>query len=241
MTTLSNPILEVDKLDIRYGSVLAVRGLDLKIHRGDAVGLIGANGAGKTTTLQAIMGVVPVHSGEIRFEGTSLMGIPTETIARTGIALVPEGRRIFGDFTVEENLRLGMFGAGKSGKSDDDLAWVRSLFPIVAEFSDRRAGQLSGGQQQQLAIARALISKPKLLLLDEPSLGLAPTIVDDLFGALDEVRKNGVTILIVEQRAQMAVEFADRTVVMRNGEIVLSLEGDESIGSDQMAAAYFGS
>ncbi len=238
---MSSPILEVEKLDIRYGSVQAVRGLDLTISQGEAVGLIGANGAGKTTTLQAIMGVVPIHSGGVRFEGSSLKGVPTELVARRGIALVPEGRRIFGDFTVEENLRLGLLGSGTSAGSDDDLAWVHSLFPIVSEFSDRRAGQLSGGQQQQLAIARALVSKPKLLLLDEPSLGLAPTIVEDLFGALGEIRNNGVTILIVEQRAQMAVEFADRTVVMRNGEAVLALDGDESIGSEQMAAAYFGS
>lgn len=237
---MGESILEVRQLEVRYGSVRAVRGLDLSIAAGEAVGLIGPNGAGKTTTLMAIMGVVPIHSGDISFKGKSIDGMATEAIARSGIALVPEGRQIFGGFTVEENLRLGILGRRSSKGVDEDLEWIHSLFPVLAEFSSRSAGQLSGGQQQQLAIARALIAGPDVLLLDEPSLGLAPIIVDHLFAALAQVRERGVTILVVEQRAQLAVEFADRSVVLRNGDVVLTASGDEQIRDDQIAAAYFG-
>lgn len=238
---MSDAVLQVRQLEVRYGSVRAVRGLDLSIASGEAVGLIGPNGAGKTTTLMAIMGAVPLHSGDILFGGRSVKGMHSEEIARSGIALVPEGRQIFGGFTVAENLRLGILGRRSDEGLSDDLEWVHTLFPVVAEFSKRLAGQLSGGQQQQLAIARALISKPDLLLLDEPSLGLAPTVVDDLFDSLDQIRGRGVTILIVEQRAQLAVEFADRSIVLRNGEVALTASGDERIGDEQIAAAYFGS
>lgn len=238
---MGDSLLDLRQLEVRYGSVRAVRGLDLSIVAGETVGLIGPNGAGKTTTLMAIMGAVPIFSGDVFFHDRSLKGDSSEVIARGGIAIVPEGRQIFGGFTVEENLRLGILGRRSPEGVADDLEWVHSLFPIVAEFSKRPAGQLSGGQQQQLAIARALISKPDLLLLDEPSLGLAPAIVDDLFGALDEIRSTGVTILIVEQRAQLAVEFADRSVVLRNGEVALTASGDDRITDDQIAAAYFGS
>ncbi len=235
-----DPILDIRQLEVRYGSVRAVRGLDLSIAAGEAVGLIGPNGAGKTTTLMAIMGVVPIHSGDILFKGQSVVGMATEAVARSGIALVPEGRQIFGGFTVEENLRLGILGRRSSKGVDEDLEWIHSLFPVLAEFASRSAGQLSGGQQQQLAIARALIARPDVLLLDEPSLGLAPIIVDHLFAALAQVRERGVTILVVEQRAQLAVEFADRSIVLRNGEVVLTASGDEQIRDEQIAAAYFG-
>lgn len=237
---MADPILQLRALHLGYGSVSAVRGLDLSIAPGETVGLIGANGAGKTTTLLAVMGVVPVRSGDILFEADSLLARPTESRSRLGIGLVPEGRRIFGGFTVEENLRLGVLGRSDLSGVADDLDWVYSLFPIVAEFADRTAGQLSGGQQQQLAIARALVAKPKLLLLDEPSLGLAPAVVESLFGALDEIRKTGVTILIVEQRAQLTAEFADRTVVMRTGDVAMTIEEGQSVDADQMALAYFG-
>ncbi len=238
---MGDSVLGVDQLEVRYGSIRAVRDLNLSIDAGETVGLIGPNGAGKTTTLMAIMGAVPIYSGDVSFHGRSLKGESSEVIARGGIALVPEGRKIFGSFTVAENLRLGILGRRSPDGLADDLEWVHSLFPILAEFSKRPAGQLSGGQQQQLAISRALISKPDLLLLDEPSLGLAPAIVDHLFAALDEIRKSGVTILIVEQRAELAVEFADRSVVLRNGEVALTVSGDDRISADQIAAAYFGS
>ncbi len=206
---------------------------------GEVVGLIGPNGAGKTTTLFAIMGVLESSAGEISFEGSPINHLPPERVSRLGLAMVPEGRRIFGDFTVDENVRLGMMGKRRS--TAEDLDWVYSLFPVVKEFSTRTAGQLSGGQQQQLAIARALVSRPKLLLLDEPTLGLAPVIVDSLFAALAQVRERGVSILLVEQRAQLAVEFADRTIVMRDGEQVASLEPADAADPEHLTNAYFGS
>jgi len=238
---MTEPILQVKDLDVRYGSVQVVRGLDFALASGEVVGLIGPNGAGKSTTLLAIMGAVRPAGGDIRFRGESILNVAPELIARRGIALVPEGRRIFASFTVEENLRLGILGRRSPEGIDEDLAWVFSLFPIVEEFRSRQAGQLSGGQQQQLAIARALVARPDVLLLDEPSLGLAPTVVDGLFDALDAVRQRGVMILIVEQRAQRVVEFADRTLVMRNGELALTVSGEDSLDPDQLAAAYFGS
>lgn len=237
---VADPILELRALHLGYGSVSAVRGLDISIMSGETVGLIGANGAGKTTTLLAIMGAIPVEAGDIVFEGESLLGRQVESRSRLGIGLVPEGRRIFGGFTVEENVRLGVLGRDDLSGVADDLDWVYSLFPIVAEFADRTAGELSGGQQQQLAIARALVAKPKLLLLDEPSLGLAPTVVESLFDALEEIRQSGVTILMVEQRAQLTAEFADRTVVMRTGEVAMTIEEGQTADADQMALAYFG-
>ena len=233
--------LEVVDLNVRFGPVQAVRGLAFKLEPGEVVGLIGPNGAGKSTTLAAIMGAAHPQGGDIRLGDRSLVGLAPEGIARLGIALVPEGRRIFSEFSVEENLRLGFLGRKTSDGLDEDLAWVYSLFPIVKEFGNRAAGQLSGGQQQQLAIARALVARPTVLLLDEPSLGLAPTVVDGLFDALEEVRQRGVTILLVEQRAELAVEFADRSLVMRNGEVALTLSGDETLDPEQMTAAYFGS
>lgn len=237
----SEALLQVVDLDVRYDPVQAVRGLSFELDAGEVVGLIGPNGAGKSTTLLAIMGAVPTHGGDIRLAGTSLVGLAPESISRLGIALVPEGRRIFAEFTIEENLRLGLLGRRTAEGLEDDLAWVYSLFPIVDEQRKRAAGQLSGGQQQQLAIARALVARPQVLLLDEPSLGLAPTVVDALFDALGEIRRRGVTILIVEQRAQLTVEFADRSIVMRSGGIALTLSGDDPLDPAEMTAAYFGS
>lgn len=235
------PTLGVTGLEVRYSGVPAVRGFGFDVHPGEVLGLIGPNGAGKTTTLLAIMGILEPSAGEIEFEGSVINGLPPERIARRGIAMVPEGRRIFAEFTVEENVRLGLMGRADAGGSADDLDWVYSMFPIVEEFRSRTAGQLSGGQQQQLAIARALVSRPKLLLLDEPTLGLAPVIVDTLFAALGQVRERGVSMVLVEQRAQLTVEFADRTVVMRDGELVTSLEPRDAADADRLADAYFGS
>ena len=238
---MASAALEVENLEVRFGPVRAVRSLRFSLERGEAVALIGPNGAGKSTTLLTIMGAAQSQGGDIRFHGQSILGLSPEAISRLGIALVPEGRRIFSDFSVEENLRLGFLGRRTADGLEEDLAWVHSLFPIVEEFGSRPAGQLSGGQQQQLAIARALVARPEVLLLDEPSLGLAPTVVDGLFDALVEIRESGVTILIVEQRAELAVEFADRSLVMRNGEIALTLSGDDPFDSDRMTTAYFGS
>ena len=234
-------LLQLEDLEVRYGSVAAVRGLSIDVGKGEIVGLIGPNGAGKSTTLHAIVGAVAASAGAIRYAGASIRGHKPEAIARSGIALVPEGRRIYGDFTVDENLRLGLVARRSRGGENDDLAAVHDLFPILAEFRTRKAGTLSGGQQQQLAIARALVARPDVLLLDEPSLGLAPLVVDIVFEALAEIRRRGVTVLIVEQRAQRTVAFADRTYVLSNGELRMVLGPADAADTDRLIAAYMAS
>ena len=235
-------ILELDGLEVRYGAVPAVRKLSFQVGRGEIVGLIGPNGAVKSTTLHAILGLVPAHAGEIRFEGRSIRGRSPEAVVRSGIALVPEGRRIYAHLTVDENLRLGLAGRRTRDLEslERDFEWVYELFPIVKEFARRPAGTLSGGQQQQLAIARALVARPDVLLLDEPSLGLAPQLVDVVFQALAAIRERGVTVLLVEQRAQRTVAFADRTHVLSNGELSTSLGPGDAGDTDRLIAAYFG-
>jgi branched-chain amino acid transport system ATP-binding protein len=228
--------LVVQGLEVRYGGVRAVRDLSLEVKPGEIVGLIGPNGAGKSSTLHAIMGVAPVAGGVIRIGERSLVGRSPEDVARSGVALVPEGRRIFGELTVEENLRLGL--AARRSRSDTALDRVYELFPVVQEFRRRSAGALSGGQQQQLAIARALVAEPDILLLDEPSLGLAPRIVDVVFEALAMIRDSGIAILLVEQRAQRTVALADRSHVLANGELRLTLGPKDADDTDKLVAAY---
>jgi branched-chain amino acid transport system ATP-binding protein len=235
------PALELDDLSVSYGSVPAVRKLGLTVGKGEIVGLIGPNGAGKSTTLHAITGLVRPRSGDIRLAGASIVGRKPETIARAGIALVPEGRRIFAELTVEDNLRLGLVGRTRRDGIEQDREWVEGLFPVVREFRTRQAGVLSGGQQQQLAIARALVASPSVLLLDEPSLGLAPTIVDVVFDALTRIRERGVTVLLVEQRAQRTVALADRTYVMTNGEMRMTLTPADAHDTERIVAAYLAS
>lgn len=238
---MADTVLEVDGLWVRYGAVAAVRGVSLTVGRGEIVGVIGPNGAGKSTTLLAIMGAVPAAQGEVRLHGRPITGAPPEQIVRQGVALVPEGRHIFADLTVEENVRLGVIGRRERDGVQEDLQMTHELFPVVERFSRRRAGALSGGQQQQLAIARALLARPDVLLLDEPSLGLAPSVVESVWGALREIRDRGVTVMIVEQRAQVTVELADRTYVLGNGEIRSILQPEDAHDTARMAAAYFGS
>ncbi|MDP9306701.1 MAG: ABC transporter ATP-binding protein [Actinomycetota bacterium] len=232
--------LELDDIEVRYGSVPAVRDLTLAVRRGEIVGLIGPNGAGKSTTLHAIMGLLPSRRGEIRLHGQALRRRSAESIARAGVALVPEGRRIFGDFTVEENLRLGL-AARRRPYIGDALAPAFELFPILSEFRRRQAGALSGGQQQQLAIGRALVSRPDVLLLDEPSLGLAPLAVDAIFKAFTEIREVGTAILLVEQRAQRTVALADRTHVLVGGELRMELGPADAENTEKIIAAYLAS
>jgi branched-chain amino acid transport system ATP-binding protein len=236
---VSTPLLAVDGLEVRHGAVHAVRGLSLEVDRGEIVGLIGPNGAGKSSTLHTIMGLIRPSRGDVRLRGRSIVGRSPEAVAREGIALVPEGRRIFAELSVEENLRLGL--AGRRTRTDPaaDLERVYKLFPIVAEFRKRQAGALSGGQQQQLAIARGLVADPEVLLLDEPSLGLAPQMVDLVFEALREIRDRGIAVLLVEQRAQRTVALADRSYVLSNGRLRVTL-GPEAAGDTQtLVAAYF--
>jgi branched-chain amino acid transport system ATP-binding protein len=232
-------VLSVTDLHVRYGGVHAVRGLSLEVAPGEIVGLIGANGAGKSSTLHAIMGVAPITSGDVALGERSLIGRAPEDIARSGIALVPEGRRIFPELSVEENLRLGLAGRRARGDTGALLASVFELFPIVEQFRRRQAGALSGGQQQQLAIARALVAEPDVLLLDEPSLGLAPAMVDTVFEALGAIRERGLAVLLVEQRAQRTVAAANRCHVLGNGELRLTLGPEDAADTDSLVAAYF--
>jgi branched-chain amino acid transport system ATP-binding protein len=231
-------VLEVDGLGVRYGGVSAVRDVSLELGAGEIVGLIGPNGAGKSTTLHAIMGALPIHAGDVRHVGRSLRGRSPEAIARTGIALVPEGRRIFAELSVNENLRLGLSGRRRREGSDQAIDEVHALFPVLREYGRRPAGTLSGGQQQQLAIGRALVASPDVLLLDEPSLGLAPKVVDLVFEALEEVRRRGISVLLVEQRAQRTVAFADRTYLLANGELRLTLTPADAGDTQAMVQAY---
>jgi len=234
------PMLSIADLDVRYGAIQAVRGVSLDVAEGEIVAVLGANGAGKTTTLKAAVGLVPATSGEIRFAGTAITGSDTEDIVMRGMTLVPEGRRVFPSLTVSENLRLGAAtrrDAGEIARSRDEML---TLFPILAERANQAAGTLSGGQQQQLAIARALMSMPKLLLLDEPSLGLAPQVVDDIFDLILRLKARGLTILLVEQDAVAALDIADRAYVMANGRVVMSGSAAALRTSDEITHAYLG-
>ena len=229
--------LALETLSVRYGAVEAVRGLSFEVRPGQIVGLIGPNGAGKSSTLHAIMGTAPVTGGDIRLDGKSIVGRRPEDVARRGVAIVPEGRRIFGELTVEENLRLGL-AARRAGKNGSGVARAYDLFPALREFRSRQAGTLSGGQQQQLAIGRALTADPEVLLLDEPSLGLAPKIVDIVFDALTQIRDAGLAVLLVEQRAQRTVELADESHVLANAELRLTLGPQDAGDTDRLVAAY---
>jgi branched-chain amino acid transport system ATP-binding protein len=235
---MSEPALAVEDLEVRHGAVTAVRHLSFTVERGEIVGLIGPNGAGKSSTLHAIMGAVRPTSGDVRVSGTSVVGRRPEDVARRGVALVPEGRRIFAELTVEENLRLGLAARRTREGTADDLERVYELFPVVAESRRRKAGTLSGGQQQQLAISRALVADPEVLLLDEPSLGLAPRIVDLVFEALTAIRDRGLAVLLVEQRAQRTVALADRSHVVSNGELRLTLGPESATDTAALVSAY---
>jgi branched-chain amino acid transport system ATP-binding protein len=232
-------MLEIEDLHVRYGRINALRGVSFQIGEGEVVGLVGPNGAGKTTTLGAISGLLKPDRGTIRFEGRSLLGKFPEAIVRDGIALVPEARRIFTTMTVADNLRLGATVRSDRKAVDRDIEHFLELFPALKRYYEGTAGLLSGGEQQQLAIARAMLSRPRLLLLDEPSLGLAPVMVDLLFEALRRLRDEGVTILLVEQVVDRTTAFADRTHVLRNGQIALTGTRDELAGSD-LASQYLG-
>ncbi len=231
--------LRVEGLNVRYGAVQAVRDVSFAVEPGEIVGLIGANGAGKSSTLHAIMGAAPLTGGEVSVAGRSLRGRRPEDVARSGVALVPEGRRIFAELSVEENIRLGFAARRTRGGEASVLRGVYDLFPIVEEFRRRQAGVLSGGQQQQLAIARALVAEPDVLLLDEPSLGLAPAIVENVFAALTAIRDRGLAVLLVEQRAQRTVALANRSHVLANGELRLTLSPKDADDTEALVAAYF--
>ncbi len=231
-------ILEVRDLKVAYGGIDAVRGISFDVPEGQIVTLIGANGAGKSSTLRSIVGLEKPVSGSIQFAGEELKGLSTENIVKKGITLVPEGRRVFVNLTVLENLRMGAYMRNDS--VEEDLNWVYDLFPRLKERSWQPAGTLSGGEQQMLAIARALMSKPRLIMMDEPSLGLAPIIVQGVFDIIREINKQGMTILLIEQNANMALHAADLGYVMETGRITMTGTGDELANNEDVKTAYLG-
>jgi len=234
------PLLSVRGLEVRYGGIRAVKGIDLEVNEGELVCLIGANGAGKTTTLKAICGLLPAAAGSIAYDGKAATGQPVFRLARAGLAMVPEGRGIFGQLTVQENLSMGAFARSDRAEIAQDEAKMYALFPRLKERRGQSAGTLSGGEQQMLAISRALMSRPRLLLLDEPSMGLAPLMVAKIFEVVRSIAAEGVTILLVEQNARMALEAASRGYVMESGVITLSGAGRQLLDDPAVRAAYLG-
>ena len=232
-------MLNVENINVYYGAIHAVKNVSLHVNEGEIVTLIGANGAGKTTTLQTISGLLHARSGSITFQDQSIGGIPAHKLVSLGMAQVPEGRRVFLQMSVKENLEMGAFTRPGS-EVDDSIAEVYERFPRLKERMNQVAGTLSGGEQQMLAMGRALMSKPKLLMLDEPSMGLAPILVEQIFDIIKELHKAGTTILLVEQNAEMALKVADRAYVMESGKIVLSGTGAELAASDAIKKAYLG-
>lgn len=235
---MSKNLLEVKDLSVSYGGIRAVKGISFEVPEGEVVTLIGANGAGKSSTLRAIVGLEKPAGGSIQFDGKELTHMGTEQLVTTGITLVPEGRRVFPNLSVLENLKIGAYQ--RKDSLEEDLQWIYSLFPRLQERSWQMAGTLSGGEQQMLAIGRALMSRPKLIMMDEPSLGLAPIVVQGVFDIIREINKQGVTILLVEQNANMALKAAHRAYVMETGRITLSGTGKELAENEQVKAAYLG-
>jgi branched-chain amino acid transport system ATP-binding protein len=228
-------MLEVRELKVAYGGVEVLHGVEMSLGEGEVVGIVGPNGAGKSSLLRAICGLTRSNAGEVRFEGASLRGLAPEEIARLGIALVPEGRQIFGTLTVAENLRLAAPGNGSA-----TLEPVLERLPILRERAGQRADRLSGGEQQQLAVARALLRKPRLLILDEPSLGLAPKMIDVVYGLLEELRTEGATMLLVEQNAARTIDFCQRSLVLAGGKVRASGRREELQRDPQVLHAYMG-
>jgi branched-chain amino acid transport system ATP-binding protein len=235
-------LLELDGVHAGYGRAAVLHGIDLTVNEGELVAVIGANGAGKSTLLKAIVGLVAVSSGTVAYRGAPVGTARPERLVRDGLALVPEGRLLFGPMSVRENLALGAYGAGRKGKAAtaEALDRVNALFPVLEERAAQPAETLSGGEQQMLAVGRALMSQPRLLLLDEPSLGLAPKVIAEIFAALDELRAGGLTILLVEQDARLALRHADRGYVMRTGRVVLEGPSADLLADESVQTIYLG-
>ncbi len=231
-------ILSVKELQVNYGGIEAVKGISFDVHQGEIVTLIGANGAGKSTTLKAIAGLVKAKSGSIELAGENLVGKDATSIVAKGITLVPEGRRVFADLTVLENIKIGAYL--RKDDLSEDIKWVYDLFPRLKERSWQLAGTLSGGEQQMLAVARALMSRPKVIMMDEPSLGLAPIIVKGIFDIIREINRQGTTVLLIEQNANMALKSADYGYVLETGKITLSGKGAELLVNEDVKKAYLG-
>jgi branched-chain amino acid transport system ATP-binding protein len=233
-------MLELDDIHVSYGNIKALRGISLKVNPGEIITLIGGNGAGKTTTLKTISGVLRASAGQIRFEGERIDHIPAHRIVRLGISQAPEGRRIFARMSVRENLEMGTYARADTSGVGEDFDRVFGLFPVLKDRLTQAGGTLSGGEQQMLAIGRALMARPRVLLLDEPSMGLAPMMVERIFGIIRTINSQGTTVLLIEQNAQMALQTAHRGYVIESGSIVLEDEAQKLLGNDQVRKAYLG-
>ena len=233
-------MLEVRDLHVSYGGIRALRGINLEVPDGKIVTLIGANGAGKSTMLRTISGLVKAESGSVRYNDRELLGMPINRILEEGIAMVPEGRRVFTNLTVLENLKIGAYLRKNKAEIEKDIQWVYELFPRLRERSWQMAGTLSGGEQQMLAVGRALMSRPKLMMMDEPSLGLAPLVVKGIFDIIREINRQGVTVLLIEQNANMALKTADLAYVLETGKITLQGTGRELLTNEAVKKAYLG-
>ena len=233
-------MLKIDDLKVRYGGIEAVKGISFEVPEGAIVTLIGANGAGKSTTLRTIAGLVKPASGRIHLQAEDITGMSPDKIVTRGITLVPEGRRVFPDLTVLENLKVGAYLRRDKDEIEHDLLWVYDLFPRLKERSWQAAGTLSGGEQQMLAVARALMSRPKIIMMDEPSLGLAPLVVKGIFEIIQEINKQGVTVLLIEQNANMALKIADLGYVLETGRITLTGSGRDLLKNEDVKKAYLG-
>jgi len=231
-------MLKIENLKVNYGAIEAVKGISFEVDQNSVVTLIGANGAGKSTTLKSIIGLVKTACGKISYMGEDITGMSTDAIVSRGITLVPEGRRVFPDLTVLENIKIGAYL--RKDNLSDDIDWMFELFPILKERNWQLAGTLSGGEQQMLAVARALMSRPRLLMMDEPSLGLAPLIVRNIFSIIKEIHKKGVTILLIEQNANMALHTAHKGYVLETGKIIKSGEGKQLLNDEMVKKAYLG-
>lgn len=237
---MAEPMLKIDNIDVYYGAIHALKGISLEVNEGEIVTLIGANGAGKSTTLRTISGLLKPKTGSITFLGQNIEGVRAHEIVKKGISQVPEGRRVFAEMTVMENLDLGAFVRKDKAGIQQDLKHVFELFPRLEERKNQSAGTLSGGEQQMLAMGRALMSRPKLLLLDEPSMGLAPLLIKEIFNIIVDINKSGTTVLLVEQNANMALSIANRAYVLETGRITLSGSAKELAASEDVRKAYLG-
>ena len=235
---MSDVILQIKSLNVRFGGIQAVNGISMDVKKGKIVTLIGANGAGKSTILRSVSGIVKPESGEILFEGDNILGLSPDAIVARGITLVPEGRRVFPNLTVLENLKMGAYL--RKDNYDEDLAYVYRLFPRLSERHWQLAGTLSGGEQQMLAVGRALMSRPKLIMMDEPSLGLAPLVVRDIFSIIRTINDNGITVLLIEQNANMALKTCHYGYVIETGNIIMEGEGEQLLSDERVKEAYLG-
>ncbi|MBR4394602.1 MAG: ABC transporter ATP-binding protein [Oscillospiraceae bacterium] len=233
-------MLKIENLQVAYGGIQALRGIDMEVPDGKIVTLIGANGAGKSTTLRTISGLVKAKAGSVTYDGKELLGKPINEVLEAGIAQVPEGRRVFANLSVLENLKIGAYLRKDKDGIEKDLQWVYELFPRLQERSWQLAGTLSGGEQQMLAVGRGLMSRPKVLMMDEPSLGLAPLVVQGIFEIIREINRQGVTILLIEQNANMALKTADIAYVLETGRITMSGTGAELLANESVKEAYLG-